>query len=180
MNLKSAILLVLFSYGCQQKHENKDVTQLRESLPQIEIPIRFNSDIRVKYKTVDLPENSLIKKLNERSAFSLIGKLFETESNITILGYTFGTIGTPILITFDNDGNEISRHVIFETANSELGHYTSNKASLLANKQLLFTDSTVIRKVNEAGTEEIAGSDSILLTYKKYSISDQGLIETIK
>ena len=105
--------------------------------------------MRVKYKAVELPDNSLVKKLNERSTFTLLGKLFETENNITILGYTFNEIGTPILITFDNDGIEISTHIIFETAKSEPGHHTSNLVTIFPDKRIVFTDSTVTRKLNE-------------------------------
>ncbi len=180
MNLKQTALVILTTFSCQQTHQNRDVRQLRESLPQIETPIKFNSNLRVKYKTVDLSDNSLIKKVNDRYIFSLIGKLFETEDTITILGYKFDKMGTPILITFDNEGNEISSHAVFETVLSEPGHHTSNSVSVLANRQILFTDSTVIRKVNESKTEEIVGSDSVLVRSKKYLISGDGTIVTIE
>jgi|SRR5688572_27122202 hypothetical protein len=180
MNPRSIVFVLLVSFGCQQTKESKDITQLRENLPKIETPIKFNSDIRVKYKTVELPDNGLIKKINDRSIFSLLGKVFETEKTITILGYTFNTIGTPVLITLDNEGNEISSHVVFETAKSEPGHHTTNMVSVLPDRQILFTDSTVIRKVNATGTEEITGSDSVVVTHKKYLISETGLVETVE
>ena len=108
MSLRFIGFVLLVGFSCQTSFKNRDIIQFRESLPKIETPIKFNSDIRVKYKAIELPDNSLVKKLNERSTFSLLGKIFETENNITILGYTFNEIGTPILITFDNTGEEIS------------------------------------------------------------------------
>jgi hypothetical protein len=179
MNLKVTGLLLLITFGCQQKHKNEDVVQLREQLPFIETPIKFNADIKVKYKTVELNDNVLIKKLNDRSVFSLLGKVFESENSITILGYIFDTIGTPILITFDNDGNEVSSYAIFETAKSELGYHTYNFVTILPNRQILFTDSTVTRYIDVDGVEDIERMDSILVTYKKYLVSETGLIELI-
>lgn len=180
MNLKISGLLLLVAFGCQQKHENKDVVQLREKLPLIETPIKFNSDIRVKYKTVELQGNAIIKQITDRYTFSLLGKIFESENNITILGYIFDTIGTPILITFDNEGNQISSHAIFENVKFSPGHHTSNFVTILPNRQLLFTDSTVTRNINVEGIEETGGVDSAWVTHKKYLVSEEGQIELIK
>lgn len=180
MRLRFIGFALLVNFSCQTRLKNRDVIQFRESLPKIETPIKFNSDMRVKYKAVELPDNSLVKKLNERSTFSLLGKIFETESNITILGYTFNEIGTPILITFDNTGKEISTHIIFETAKSEPGHHTSNLVTIFPDRRIVFTDSSITRKLNEKRTDEIFGTDSLILVRKNYFITDTGTIEMLK
>jgi hypothetical protein len=176
MKIKLTVLLVLIGCSGKQKHENKDVIQLRERLPKIGTPIKFNSDLRVKYKTVELEDNELIKKLGDRNPFSLLGKVFETENTITILGYTFEKIGTPIIITFDNEGKKISSHTIFENVKSDVGLHTSNIVTILPDRQILFTDSTVTSMLVGEGTNS-SPRDSVLVTHKKYLISENGLIE---
>lgn len=172
-----SIVLLLILLSCKQKESSKEIVQLREQLPQVEFPLKFNSDIRVKYKTIDLPDNKLIQKLNERSIHSIIGKVYETDKSITILAYTFNKFGTPVLVSFDNKGNEVSYHEIFETVSKEPDTHTTNLVTVLQNKQILFRDSTVIKIVNEVGSTDVARSDSVFVTHKKYRISDVGQIE---
>jgi hypothetical protein len=178
MKIKLTALLLLIGCSGKQKHDNKDVIELREKLPKIETPIKFNSDIRVKYKTVELEDNELIKKLAARNPFSLFGKVFETENNITILGYTFDKIGTPVIITFGNDGNEISSHIIFENVMSDVGLHTSNIVTIRPDRQILFTDSTVTSMLVGEGINSTA-RDSVLVKHKKYLISENGSIEKL-
>lgn len=173
------IVLLLLSCCGQQQKVNKDISELRQSLPQLETPLEFNSDRMVKWKSIELPDNDLISKLKEKSTFTLIGKVFETKDNITILGYVSTDIGTPVLITFDNEGNELSTHVIYENAMGDMGHYTTNIVRILSDKQILFTDSTTTRKINAEGTNEIPGTDSVSVTHKKYRLSDKGAIERV-
>ena len=178
MNIKlMGLVLVLFS--CQGNKSNKEVLQLREDLPKIETPIKFDSDRRAKYKAVDLEGNELIKKISDGSTFSLLGKLFETEQNITILGYTSDVSGTPVLITFDNDGNQIGSHRIYETVASDSTRQTSNIVTILPGREILFTDSTIIKKAMVRAGNGPNGNDSITVTRKKYLISERGLVESV-
>lgn len=71
---------------------------------------------------MEFEDNDLINKVRDRFVFSLIGKIMESEISIPILGYAVDKISTPILITFDNDRNEIRSHIVFETVESEPGH----------------------------------------------------------
>lgn len=176
-----AIVLVLLLGCCgQQKEVNIDISELREKLPKLETPLEFNSDRMMKLKSIELPDNALLKKLKDKNYFTLVGKVFDTENNITILGYIPDDIGTPILITYDNEGNELSSHAIYENAMGDMGQYTTNIVTVLPDRQILFTDSTTTRKINDDGTDEILGTDSLSVTHKKYKLTDKGTIERVE
>ncbi|MBT1696025.1 hypothetical protein KK083_03995 [Fulvivirgaceae bacterium PWU4] len=180
MKLRIIGLILLLSCCGQQEKINKDIAELKEKLPKLEPPLNFNSDRKMKLRSIELPDNELIKKLKEKSYFTLVGKVFETDNNITILGYVPDDIGTPILITYDNSGNELSSHAIYENAMGDMGHYTTNIVTITPDRQILFTDSTTTRKINAEGTDEIPGTDSLSVTHKKYRLTDQGLIENVE
>lgn len=182
MKTKIIGLIALLLLSCCGQHQkiSKDISELRDKLPKLETPLEFNSDRMVKWKSIELPDNGLISKLKEKSTFTLIGKVFETQDNITILGYVPTDIGTPILITFDNEGNELSTHLIYENAKRDLGHYTTNIVNVLPDKKILFTDSTTTRKINAEGTNEIPGTDSVSVTHKKYKLNSQGTIDRVE
>lgn len=178
MKTKMVGLLLLLSC-CGQQKVSRDISELRDKLPQLQTPLSFNSDRMVKWKSIELPANGLISKLKERNSFTLIGKVFETKSNVTILGYIPDDIGTPVLITYDNNGNELSTHVIFETAVSDMGHYTTNIVDINPDKRILFTAITTTREINKEGTDEISGTDSISATHKEYILNEKGIIERL-
>lgn len=180
--MKTKIIgLILFLSCCGQREKmNKDISELREKLPKLETPLGFNSDRMMKLKSIELPDNELIKGLKTKNYFTLIGKVFETENNITILGYIPDDIGTPILITYDNEGKELSSHAIYENAMGDMGRYTTNIVTILPDRQILFTDSTTTRKINDEGTDEIPGTDSLSVTHKKYILTDKGTIESVE
>jgi len=173
------VLLFLAGCGGKREDENKDVAQLR-TIPAYQLPARFDSNRKVKYKAIELQNNELIKELQTKKYFTLLGKVFETKETVTILGYIADDYGTPTLITFDSQGKKISSHGLFENAVADMGRYTSNISTLLANKQILFTDSTITRKINAEGTDEIPGTDSLSVTRKKYRITDEGLVERVE
>jgi len=172
MPLKYQIITVsvfLLLTSCSElRHINKDVDQMRKQLPQIQLPATFNSDKKVKYQAIELEGNQTIKRLIERNSFSLIGKLFETENNITILGYLPDNFGSPVVITIDNSGQEISSHVLYETARAGFGfHTTSNFVMIRSNRRIMFMDSSVL----------ITNSTSV--THKYYLIKEDGTIEVV-
>lgn len=173
------ILVLLLSCCGQSIKMNEDVAELREKIPQLEMPLEFNSDRMVKLKSFELPQNKLINELREKNGVSLLGKVFETEAYITILGYIPNDRGTPVLLTYDNRGKEISSHIIYESAGSDMGHYATNVVRVFADRQIFFTDSTTLRTLNEDGTDEIPGTDSVSVTHKKYRLTDHGTIERV-
>jgi len=180
MKKRTIGLILLLSCCGQQEKINKDISELREKLPTLETPMEFNSDRMMKLKSIELPDNGLVKKLKDKNYFTLVGKVFDTEDNITILGYIPDDIGTPILITYDNKGAELSSHPIYEKAMGDMGRYTTNIVTVLPDRQILFTDSTTTRKMNLEGTDEIPGTDSLSLTHKKYRLTDKGKIERVE
>jgi hypothetical protein len=155
MKTKTIGLILLLSCCGQREKVNRDISELREKLPKLETPLEFNSDRMMKLKSIELPDNGLIKKLKDQNYFTLVGKVFDTEDNVTILGYIPDDIGTPILMTYDNEGNELSSHAIYENAMGDMGRYTTNVVTVLPDRQILFTDSTTTRKINDEGTDEI-------------------------
>jgi len=180
MNTKIIGLILLLSCCRQREKINKDISEFRKKLPKLETPLEFNSGRIMKLKSIDLPDNELIKGLTTKNYFTLIGKVFETENNITILGYIPDDIGTPILVTYDNEGKELSSHAIYENAMGDMGRYTTNIVTILPNRKILFTDSTTTRKINEEGTDEIPGTDSLSVVHKKYILTDKGTIESVE
>lgn len=172
-------LILLLSCCAQREKSNKDIAELREKVPKLDTPLKFNSDRMMKLRSIELPDNELIKKLQSERYFTLVGKVFETDDNVTILGYIPDDIGTPILITYDNDGNELSSHAIYENAMGDMGHYTTNIVTITPDRQILFTDSTITRKINDEGTDEIPGTDSLSVTHKKYRLTGGGTIESV-
>jgi hypothetical protein len=180
MRVKFIVLLFLAGCGTQPAKENKDITQFRKELSKIDMPLEFNSDRQLKLKSIELSGNEILKGLKEKSYFTLLGKVFETEKNITILGYIPDDTGTPLLITFDNQGSQISSHAIYENAMGDMGIYITNTARILPDRHILFTDSTTTRKINAEGDDEIPGTDSLSVTHKKYRITDEGKIERVE
>jgi hypothetical protein len=179
--MRTKLLGLLFLISCSGQRDekiNKDVAELR-NLSTFETLVEFNSDRNYKFKSIELDSNRLIKELKTKYYFTLLGKLFETKDNITIIGYIADDYGSPILITFDNNGKQISAHVIYENPMGDMGQYTTNIIKILPDRQILFTDSTTTRKINKKGTDEIPGTDSLSVKHKKYRLTDKGTIETV-
>jgi hypothetical protein len=172
-------LLILFGCSGQSSSVNKDFAELRDKLPTIETPISFNSNSHIGLGPADLADNGLLKELKERSYFSVFGKIFESEDFITIIGYIPNDTGTPLLITFDKTGTQTSSYAAYETAMGDMGRYTSNFVTIDRDRTIHFIDSTVTRKINEDGTDEIPGTDSLIVTTRKYRLADKGTIESV-
>lgn len=181
--MKTTFIFGLLIYiGCsgQKRTENPDITELRDKLPTIKTPISFNSNGRTGLVSVDLKDNKILKKLRTKNYFSVFGKLFETKDFIAIIGYIPSDTGSPLLITLDMNGKELSSYLIYETAMGDMGIYKSNFVTIDQNRLIHFTDSIVTRKINKEGTDEIPGTDSLTVKRKKYRILDTGKIELVK
>jgi len=172
-------LLILFSCGGQSGSVNKDFAELRDKLPTIETPISFNSNGDIGLGPADIADNKLLKNLKEQSYFSVFGKIFESEDFITIIGYIPNDTGTPLLVTFDKTGTQTSSWAAYGTAMGDMGRYTSNFVTIDRDRTIHFVDSTVTRKINQDGTDEIPGTDSLTVTTKKYRLTDKGTIESV-
>ena len=178
--ITTLVFLIFISCGEQKTVENKGFIELRDKLPIISTPITFNSDDDINLKSIELVDNELLKGLKQRNYFSAFGKIFETENFITIIGYIPSDSGTPILVTIDKDGIEVSSHAIYETVMGDMGRYTSNFVTIDSKRIIHFTDSTLTRQINEEGDDEIPGTDALTVTIRKYRITDVGKIENIE
>lgn len=175
-HLKTTITGILLLTSCiALKSDRRGIDQLREKIPQIQLPIVFNSDRKAKYGAIDIEGNEIIKRLIVENSFSLIGKLFETKSSITVLGYLPDNHGTPVVITINKSGATVS-HALYETVKDGIGHHTSNIARILSNRRIVFTDSTVIRKISHLTAHKIFEPDSISVTHRQYHIAKNGTI----
>jgi len=172
--------LIFISCNGQKTVENKYFVELRNKLPTIATPITFNSDNDIDLKAIELADNEILKKLENRNYFSAFGKIFETENFITIVGHIPNDSGTPVLITIDKDGIEVSSHIIYETVMGDMGRYSSNFVTIDSDRIIHFTDSTLTRQINEEGDDEIPGTDSLTVTIRKYRITDSGKIEKLE
>ena len=179
MRTFSAIgILVLFSCTGQTASVNEDFVGLRK-LRTIETPISFNSNSSIGLGPANAIDNKILKKLTEDNYFSVFGKIFESDDFITIIGYIPNDTGTPFLVTFDRNGTEVSSYAAYETAMGDMGRYTSNFVTIYPDKTIHFTDSTVTRQINQEGTDEIPGTDSLTVTTRKYRLTDKGEIEMV-
>jgi hypothetical protein len=82
--------------------------------------------------------------------------------------------GAPIILTYDKNGNKIDSYLVYSTAMGDMGRYTWNKETIFPDMTIDFTDSTITRKINADGTNEIQGTDSLTVTRKNYRISETG------
>lgn len=169
-----AFIICLGFTECSNK-ENKEFRNFLKQLPKIETPIIFNYNEEYNLKLLFLINDLFFNKIqNELSGFGVYGKLFETENFIAILGNIPTDTGAPIILTYDKNGNKIDSYLVYSTAMGDMGRYTWNKETIFPDMTIDFTDSTITRKINADGTNEIQGTDSLTVTRKNYRISETG------
>jgi hypothetical protein len=173
----------IISFGfieCSNK-QHKEFKTFLTQLPKIETPITFNSNKEYNLKLLFLKDDSFFNKIQtELNGFGVFGKLFETENFIAILGNIPTDTGAPIILTYDKNGNKIDSHLIYSTVMGDMGHYTWNQEIISPNMRIEFTDSTITRKIKADGSNEIPGTDSLIVTRKNFRISEIGKLIEIK
>jgi hypothetical protein len=185
MTKKRMILFIcsLFLTFCSNPtyKDNKEFNSFISSLKQIKTPLIFNSN-----KSYELPiyypkENKFFLKLQEELAgFGVFGKLFETDSFIAILGNIATDTGTPVIITYNKKGVKIGAFNIYKTVMGDMGRYTWNYGLIQPDMKIVFIDSTLTRKINADGTNEIPGTDSLSVINKYFQINDDGTFQISK
>jgi len=172
----------LICVGCsvQKTDESKDFSELRDKLPQIQTPISFNSDRNFDLKSVDLPNNLILRTLKNKNYFSVFGKVFESTDFIAIIGYIPDDLGSPILVIINREGKEIDAFRPYQTAVYDIGYYRTNFVTINPDKTILFIDSLVTRKLNEDKTNELPGTDSLTVTKSKFRLTYKGKVEKIE
>jgi hypothetical protein len=180
MKYKFLIILNCFIISSCQSNQNQDAKQFRSFIKQlnkIETPITFNSNydyvIKLQYLKTDPFFNNI---QNELGGFGVFGILFETNDFVAILGNIPTDTGTPIIMTFDKTGKKIDSHPVYENVMGDKGIYVQNCETILPNMKMIFIDSTITRKINSDGSDEIPGTDSLFVTKKSYKIDDTGKI----
>ena len=122
-----------------------------------------------------LKDNPFFNQIQtELSGFGVFGLLFETKTFIAILGNIPTDVGTPIIITYDKKGTKIDSHPVYENVMGDMGTYIDNFETIFPDMQIVFIDSTITRKINLDGTDEIPGTDSLSVKTKKYKINQEG------
>ena len=161
--------------------DNKEFQSFVNQLPQIETPLTFNSKKNKQIESAEIKENPFSTKLREEDGcFNILGKLFETKNYIAILGIVPADMAIPVIFTLDKNGNKIDKYFVFKNAQGDMGFYTWNIGTIFPDKQIQFIDSTITRKINPEGTNEIPGTDSLSVVTNKYQISEDGKFIEIK
>jgi hypothetical protein len=177
------IILVALMLGCssQQSTNFKDFQSFTSQLKPLETPLTFNSYKETKLNLLKIKDDAFINKIRlEYHGFEVYGKLFETNEFIAILGNIPSDIGSPIIITFDKKGNKIDSYLLYKTAEGDIGIYSGNYEVINKDMKINFTDSTITRKLNKEGTDELPGTDSLSVSKETYQIMSNGKIAKIK
>ncbi|WP_227626100.1 hypothetical protein, partial [Geofilum rubicundum] len=174
------LILLVFSCNGQRQNEDSSFSDLCENLPTITTPIVFNSNIDIQLKSVDLPKNRILNELNDKSGFSVFGKIFESKSLVTIVGYVPDDYGSPIVVTIDNKGNIIDSFSLYQSVGFDMGYYRSNFVTINSDKTISIVDSLITRKILEDGSNEIPDSDSLAVTKSRFKHAASGKIEKIE
>jgi hypothetical protein len=183
MKLFTLLGLILLVFSCnngQRQKEKSAFSDLCENLPIIRIPIVFNSNIDIQLKPIDLPNNRILNELNDKNGFSVFGKVFESKSLVAIVGYVPDDYGSPIMVTIDNKGNIIDSFSLYQSVSFDMGYYRSNFVTINSDKTISIVDSLIIRQILEDGSNEIPGSDSLVITKSRFKHSASGKIEKIE
>ncbi|MHB1276855.1 MAG: hypothetical protein ACYC1Q_00485 [Bacteroidia bacterium] len=150
------------------------------NLRPIETPVIFNSNGGYSYESIEFPDSTLLKELSPDYPLFLYGKIPFHSNFTTLVGYRADDQATPILFTFDKQGNLLHSHLLYETVVGDIGIYTSNFVIIDSERYIHFTDSTITRKLNADETDEIPGTDSLSVIKKKYRISDDGFVKRVE
>jgi|WetSurMetagenome_2_1015567.scaffolds.fasta_scaffold526829_1 hypothetical protein len=182
--ISSLIFSLTLSCGHNSKGDKSQFQSFVKKLNKIETPISFNSNYDYQMKVQYLNDNQSFDNIqkdpfyekiqNEYSGFGIIGVLFETKAFVAILGNIPTDTGTPLILTFDKRGNKIDAHSVYENVMGDMGIYISNFESILPDMKIMFVDSTITRKINEDGSDEVPGTDSLSVKIKKYKIDSTG------
>lgn len=175
------ILLVILA-GCSKPsatQKETDLMGLINGLPTMVTPITFNSDkpISSDPQVGQVVIDQLQKLI---PGYGLIGKLFETENFVAIIGVVPNDTGSPMILIFDRNGIQIDSYLLYETAGGDMGYESKNTVTIKPNKEIEFIDSTWTMKINKEGTYVVEGTDSLSVLRKGYMIFDDGQIRNIQ
>jgi hypothetical protein len=182
------ILILVFGCGPRQTetldsatltdNRNSDLYVLLNQLPVLKTPLTFNSNGQTTRVNLVVVNNDLTNRISEfLPDFHALGKIYQTDEFIAVISIVHADIATPVLTTYDKDGKEIDSFFFYPTAGGDMGYYSKNIITLNDNRVIVLTDSTLTRKINEEGSNEIPGTDSLSVTTKQFRLNDRGAIE---
>jgi hypothetical protein len=182
------ILIIAFGCGPRQTetldsatltdNRNSDLYVLLNQLPVLKTPLTFNSNGQTTRVNLVVVNNDLTNRISEfLPDFHALGKIYQTDEFIAVISIVHADIATPVLTTYDKDGKEIDSFFFYPTAGGDMGYYSKNIITLNDNRVIVLTDSTLTRKINEEGSNEIPGTDSLSVTTKQFRLNDRGAIE---
>jgi hypothetical protein len=184
------IIFLLFSCGRQADRSDQstlndkpdnELYSLLEKLPNLRTPLTFRSDKQIISDGSLTRNDELIEKIRVIDpSFNPYGKIYQTNDFIAVIAIGAADIALPILVTFDKKGNIIDSFNMYPDAGADMGYYSTNMVTLTKSKEVFLTDSTVRRKINAEGTDEIPGTDSLSITRKHFRLNDKGKIEEIR
>ncbi len=180
--MRRYLILVVILTSCSKPSATQKETELVElinGLPIMATPITFNSD---KPITSDAQvEQHVIDQLQKLiPGYGLIGKIFEGENFVAIIGVVPNDTGSPMILIFDRNGIKLDSYLLYETAGGDMGYESKNTVTINPSKEIAFVDSTWTMKLNKEGTNVVEGTDSLTVSRKKYLISDGGKILNIQ
>jgi hypothetical protein len=187
---RGLFFIIIICFGCRQGDkkptdskndltDNKSLIQLLQKLPTIKTPVTFHSSKKIErtgekdYKLIE----SIFSKI---PGFNAYGKLVETDKIIAVIGIVPADKATPMLLTFDLNGNQLDSLFMYRSAGESMGLYSKNIVTIISQYEFSLTDSTLTRKLNEDETNEIEGTDSLTVTKEQFRITDKGVIEKVR
>lgn len=175
-----SLIVLLIIYSCKQDKPKESVTSVKETGSGITQSITFNSDNDINLVLPEVGDSTVVKMIQQQLPhLNLIGQLFETERIYVMLGFIANDTGSPLIVTTDKTGKKLDSYLAYETAGGDMGYYSTNIVTINPDKTILFLDSTLTRQINETGTDEIPGTDSVFVKEKKYRITENGKIESM-
>jgi hypothetical protein len=184
------ILVIIVFLGCRQGDnkttdsknaltDNESLIELLQGLPTIKTPLTFHSSEKIKW--IEPKDDKLIKAiLDKMPGFNAYGQLTKSKTIIATVGIVPADKATPVIYTFDLNGNKVDSIFTYHTAGESMGYYAKNIVCFTALDEFSITDSTLTLKLNKEGTNEIEGTDSLIVSTTKFKITDKGIIKVIE
>jgi hypothetical protein len=172
-------LVILLGCGVQRPETRNDLVALIGRLPTIQTPVTFDSDKPVSVG-VKIDQDVIDSLQIKIPGYGILGKLFETDDFIAIVGIVPNDTGSPQILIFDTTGKEIDSYLAYGTAGADMGFNSKNVVTINPNREILFIDSTWTMKINDERTDIIEGTDSLSVTTEQFRITDAGTIEKIR
>lgn len=184
------ILLIFFSCGRQQtdkldnttmiSHKDTDLYALLDQLPILKTPLTFSSSNQIIKFDLVVNRNELSYRISETVPdLNVLGKIYQTEEFIAIIGLILEDNSTPVLRTFDKGGKEIDSFYMYPPSDGSQEYYSTNIVTLNENKEISSIDSVVDRRIYKERHGKTPREDSLSVTKKTFRVNDQGEIEKI-